>query len=45
MVLPDENERDAAAARVGETGDPVAVDEGVLATDPSGNRVLLTARG
>jgi catechol 2,3-dioxygenase len=45
LVLPDENERDAAAARVGGTGDPVAVDEGVLATDPSGNRVLLTSAG
>jgi catechol 2,3-dioxygenase len=45
LVLPDENERDAAAARVGGLGDPVAVDEGVLATDPSGNRVLLRARG
>ena len=44
LVLPDENERDAAAARVGESGDPVAVDEGVLATDPSGNRVLLAFR-
>ena len=45
LVLPDENERDAAAARVGETGDPARTDEGVLATDPSGNRVLLTTRG
>ena len=45
LVLPDANERDAAAARVGQTGDPQHVDEGVLATDPSGNRVLLTARG
>jgi catechol 2,3-dioxygenase len=45
LVLPDENERDAAAGRVGETGDPVHTDDGVLATDPAGNRVLLTTRG
>jgi catechol 2,3-dioxygenase len=44
LVLPDEDERDAAAARVGATGDPVHLDEGVLATDPSGNHVLLTTR-
>ena len=45
LVLPDLDERDAAAARVGETGDPEHTDDGVLATDPSGNHVLLTARG
>jgi catechol 2,3-dioxygenase len=45
LVLPGEGDRDAAAGRVGETGDPVRADEGVLARDPSGNRVLLTARG
>jgi catechol 2,3-dioxygenase len=44
LVLPDDAERDAAAARVGETGDPVRVEDGVLAGDPSGNRVLLTTR-
>lgn len=44
LVLPDANERDAAADRVGGSGDPVRLDEGVLATDPSGNRVLLTSR-
>jgi catechol 2,3-dioxygenase len=44
LVLPSEAERDAAAERLGGTGDPVRLDEGVLATDPSGNRVLLTAR-
>jgi catechol 2,3-dioxygenase len=44
LVLPSEDERDAAAGRLGETGDPVRLDEGVLATDPSGNRVLLTSR-
>jgi catechol 2,3-dioxygenase len=45
LVLPDEAERDAAAGRVGETGDPMHADGGVLARDPAGNRVLLTARG
>jgi catechol 2,3-dioxygenase len=44
LVLPDTASRDAAAERVAESGDPVRLDEGVLATDPSGNRVLLTAR-
>ena len=44
LVLPDAGEVDAAAERLGESGDPVRVEEGVLATDPSGNRVLLTAR-
>ena len=45
LVLPDAAERDAAAARVGETGDPVHTDDGVLARDPAGNHVLLTTRG
>ena len=44
LVLPDEGEVDAAAERLGESGDPMRLEEGVLATDPSGNRVLLTAR-
>jgi len=44
LVLPDAAERDAAAARVGETGDPMHTDDGVLARDPAGNRVLLTTR-
>jgi catechol 2,3-dioxygenase len=44
LVLPDEDERDAAAGRVGETGDPVHTDDGVLARDPAGNHVLLTTR-
>ena len=43
LVLPDASERDAAAGRLGESGDPQRLEEGVLATDPSGNRVLLTA--
>jgi catechol 2,3-dioxygenase len=45
LVLPDEDECDAAAGRVGETGDPVHTDDGVLATDPAGNHLLLTTRG
>jgi catechol 2,3-dioxygenase len=45
LVLPDSGDVDAAAERLGESGDPVRVAEGVVATDPSGNRVLLTARG
>ena len=43
LVLPSEAAVDDAAAALGERGDPVRLDEGVLATDPSGNRVLLTA--
>jgi catechol 2,3-dioxygenase len=45
LVLPDEGDVDAAAERLGESGDPARVDDGVLATDPSGNRVLLRAAG
>ena len=45
LVLPDDAERDAAAGRVGDTGDPRPADGGVLARDPSGQFVLLTARG
>ena len=44
IVLPDEATVDTAAAALGERGDPERGDEGVLATDPSGNRVLLRAR-
>ena len=44
LVLPDAAAVDVAAASLGERADPVRVDEGVLATDPSGNRVLLRAR-
>ena len=43
LVLPSAGDVDAAAERLGESGDPVRVEEGVLARDPSGNRVLLTA--
>jgi catechol 2,3-dioxygenase len=45
LVLPSAAERDSAADRLQDEGaDPQRLDEGVLATDPSGNRVLLTAR-
>ena len=43
LVFPDAASRDEAAARVADTGDPLELSEGVLATDPSGNRVLLAA--
>jgi catechol 2,3-dioxygenase len=45
LVFPDAAARDEAAGRIADTGDPVELSEGVLATDPSGNRVLLSARG
>lgn len=45
LVLPDAAARDAVAERLAGGGEVVRLDEGVLATDPSGNRVLLTARG
>ncbi len=44
LVFPDAASRDKAAGRVADTGDSLELSEGVLATDPSGNRVLLTAR-
>jgi catechol 2,3-dioxygenase len=45
LVLPDAGERDRVADRLAQAGaDPVRLEEGVQATDPSGNRVLLTAR-
>ena len=45
IVLPSAAERDSAADRLAQAGaDPQAGDDGVLAADPSGNRVLLTAR-
>lgn len=44
LVLPTPAERDAAAGRLaGAGGEPVEVEGGVRATDPSGNAVLLTA--
>jgi catechol 2,3-dioxygenase len=45
LVLPTAGERDSAADRLAAAGaDAERLDEGVLASDPSGNRVLLTAR-
>ena len=46
LELPSAAERDSAADRLADEGaEPQRLDEGVLASDPSGNRVLLTARG
>lgn len=45
LVLPTAAERDSAADRLAAAGaHPERLDEGVVASDPSGNRVLLTAR-
>jgi catechol 2,3-dioxygenase len=45
LVLPNAAERDSAADRLAEVGaEPEQLDEGVVATDPSGNRLVLTAR-
>ena len=41
LVLPSEEERDAVAGRLAAAGDTVPVEDGVLATDPSGIRLLL----
>jgi catechol 2,3-dioxygenase len=43
LAFPDEASRDAAADRAAERGDPLRLGDGVLVTDPSGNRVLLTS--
>jgi catechol 2,3-dioxygenase len=46
LVLPDRPERDRLTARLEEGGaELVGLDGGVLAADPSGNRVLLTVPG
>jgi catechol 2,3-dioxygenase len=43
IVLPSEVERDLLVARVAEVGhEPVALDEGFLLHDPSGNPIVLT---
>ena len=45
LVLPNAAERDSAADRLADAGaEPQRLEEGVVASDPSGNRVLLTAR-
>ncbi len=41
LVLPDSAERDRLAASLGPDAEPLELQEGVRATDPSGNRVLL----
>jgi catechol 2,3-dioxygenase len=43
LVFPDEGSRDEVVDRLAGRGDPVRLDEGVLATDPSGNCLLLRA--
>ncbi len=43
LAFPDEASRDSAADRLAESGDPLRLEDGVLATDPSGNRLLLTS--
>ncbi len=43
LAFPDEESRDRAAERLADNGDPLRLEDGVLAADPSGNRVLLTA--
>jgi catechol 2,3-dioxygenase len=45
LVLPSAAERDSAADRLAAAGgEAERTEEGVLATDPSGSRVLLTSR-
>jgi catechol 2,3-dioxygenase len=41
LVLPDAAERDRLAAALGPEAEPLELEAGVRATDPSGNRVLL----
>ena len=43
LVLPDAGERDRLAGALEVYGEPLELEDGVLATDPSGNRVLLRA--
>ena len=44
ILLPDEAERDAVAARVADAGqEPEQRDDGVLVRDPSGNALVLAA--
>ncbi|HEY5194295.1 MAG TPA: VOC family protein [Solirubrobacteraceae bacterium] len=46
IVLPSIAERERLVARVGHAGyDPVALEDGVLVADPSGNPVLLAVTG
>ena len=41
LVVPDAGERDRIAAALGPDAEPLELEGGVRATDPSGNRVLL----
>ena len=41
LLLPDAGERDRLAAALGPDAEPLELEVGVRATDPSGNRVLL----
>ena len=41
LLLPDAGERDRLAAALGPDAEPLELEAGVRATDPSGNRVLL----
>ena len=41
LVVPDAGERDRIAAALGPDAEPLELEAGVRATDPSGNRVLL----
>jgi catechol 2,3-dioxygenase len=41
LVLPEAGERDRLAAALGPDAEPLQLEAGVRATDPSGNRVLL----
>jgi catechol 2,3-dioxygenase len=41
LVVPDTGERDRLAANLGPDAEPLELEAGVRATDPSGNRVLL----
>jgi catechol 2,3-dioxygenase len=41
LVVPDAGERDRLAANLGPDAEPLELEGGVRATDPSGNRVLL----
>jgi catechol 2,3-dioxygenase len=45
LAFPNEASRDAAADRAAERGETLRLSDGVLALDPSGNRVLLTSAG
>ena len=43
LVLPDASERDRLAGALEAYAEPLELEDGLLASDPSGNRVLLRA--